>query len=473
MVRRWSISSSMRSGSRSTSPPRCPTIIQSNRAPRRADGHCKSSRSAPASSAGNCTGYGRCRANCRCSAWASPRAPTLSHFYKFGRSPESTLRVLGLLTRYGFDLIRYGRSQALVNGNALIARLAQALFKMGTPVWTFSPATDLITENDRVVGAIVNRNGRLVHVTARRGVVLSSGGFAHNVERRSEAYSHPARADEHISLTAPGNVGDGARMAEKAGGYVAADIPNSGAWMPISRVPRPDGTWGPILHSVSQGKPGMIAVLRNGLRFADESVSYRRFCRASDCQSAEWATGRRLPDLRSWRVREIRPRLCQAISAARQADQCRLSLQGRFDPRTHRRDWHRSGRARQDRDRLQCPRGKRGEDPEFGKGSERLWSLHRRTADNPNNPNVAPLTQGPFYAVWMYAGDIGNFAGIKTDGNARVLRKDGSVVDGLFAVGNDMASIFRGRYPGGGALIGPAMTFGFTACAIHRCRGAR
>ena len=51
----------------------------------------------------------------------------------------------------------------------------------------------------------------------------------------------------------------------------------------------------------------------------------------------------------------------------------------------------------------------------------------------------------------------------KTDRHARVLREDGTIIPGLFAVGNDMASIFRGRYPGGGTLIGPAMTFGFTA----------
>src|SRR5690606_13642303 len=102
-------------------------------------------------------------------------------------------------------------------------------------------------------------------------------GFAHNVERRSQAYPHSALAEEHVSMTAPGNVGDGARMAEQAGGYVDNTVSNAGAWMPVSKVPRPDGTWGGIIHSVNQGKPGMIAVLRNGRRFADESVSYHDF----------------------------------------------------------------------------------------------------------------------------------------------------------------------------------------------------
>jgi hypothetical protein len=31
----------------------------------------------------------------------------------------------------------------------------------------------------------------------------------------------------------------------------------------------------------------------------------------------------------------------------------------------------------------------------------------------------------------------------------------------LFAIGNDAASIFGGSYPGAGATLGPAMTFGY------------
>ena len=126
----------------------------------------------------------------------------------------------------------------------------------------------------RVVGAVVVRNGQPIEVRARRGTILASGGFAQNPERRSAVYSHPAGAEEHISLTAPGNIGDGARMAESMGGFVDTDVQNCGAWMPVSRVPRSDGTWGAILHSVNHGKPGMISVLRNGKRFADESLSY-------------------------------------------------------------------------------------------------------------------------------------------------------------------------------------------------------
>ncbi len=385
----------------------------------------------------------------------------LSHFYKFGRSVHSTFRVAALLAKYGYDVVRYGRGQSLVNGNALVARLASALFGMATPIWTFSPASELIMEDDRVVGAVINRNGREVHVKARRGIVLASGGFAHNVERRAQIYTHPALADEHISLTAPGNVGDGARMAENVGGYIASDIPNSGAWMPISRVPRPDGTWGAIIHSVNQGKPGMIAVLRNGRRFVDESVSYHDFVERliSHPDSGRPAGAFLICDRKAFSkyglgyAKPFLPTrsLIDAGYLYKADSIAVLARQIGVDPDTLSRtvtEYNRHAVA--------------GEDPEFSKGKS-VYGHYLGDVSNPTNPNVAPLAGGPFYAVWMYAGDIGNFAGIKTDEHARVVRKDGSVVAGLFAVGNDMASVFRGRYPGGGSLIGPAMTFGFTA----------
>jgi succinate dehydrogenase/fumarate reductase flavoprotein subunit len=68
-----------------------------------------------------------------------------------------------------------------------------------------------------------------------------------------------------------------------------------------------------------------------------------------------------------------------------------------------------------------------------------------------------------FYAIKMVVGDLGTYAGIKTDENARALDANGGAIEGLYAAGNDMASIMGGNYPGAGITLGPALTFGYIA----------
>jgi predicted oxidoreductase len=103
-----------------------------------------------------------------------------------------------------------------------------------------------------------------------------------------------------------------------------------------------------------------------------------------------------------------------------------------------------------------------GKDLQFRRG----WRVYNRfLGDKTHQPNpcVAPIEAGPFYAVKVVMGDLGTFAGVKTDAQARVLDANGKPIDGLFAAGNDNASVMGGGYPGGGITLGPAMTFGFIA----------
>lgn len=385
----------------------------------------------------------------------------LRHLYKFGRSLKSTVRVARLLSRFGWDKVVHGRGRSLVNGNALVARLAAAFFAMKGELWTLAPARELLTSDGRVSGAVVHRNGSLVNVRARRGVVLASGGFSHDVDRRRKLYRHAAGQDEHVSIVAPGNVGDGARLAESAGGFIDNDMANPAAWMPISRVPRLDGSWGGIIHSVNQGKPGTIAVLRNGKRFTDESHSYHEFIESliDHAESGSPAGAFFICDhdaFSRYGLGYAKPflpigGLLKNGYIARAETVRDLAAQIGVDP-----------------DALHATvatynvHAERGEDPEFGKGLN-AYGHYLGDETNAHNPNVAPLKRGPFYALWFYAGDVGSFAGIRTDGNGRVMRSDDTPVAGLYATGNDMANVFRGHYPGAGSLIGPAMTFGFAA----------
>ena len=61
------------------------------------------------------------------------------------------------------------------------------------------------------------------------------------------------------------------------------------------------------------------------------------------------------------------------------------------------------------------------------------------------------------------AGSLGTFAGLETNENAQVLGADDMPIAGLYAAGNDMASVMGGHYPSGGITLGPAMTFGYIA----------
>ncbi|HXJ27445.1 MAG TPA: FAD-binding protein, partial [Streptosporangiaceae bacterium] len=77
--------------------------------------------------------------------------------------------------------------------------------------------------------------------------------------------------------------------------------------------------------------------------------------------------------------------------------------------------------------------------------------------------NLAQLARPPFYAARIVPGDLGTKGGLCTDEHARVLRADGTPIEGLFAAGNASAAVMGHSYAGAGATIGPAMTFGYIA----------
>ena len=79
------------------------------------------------------------------------------------------------------------------------------------------------------------------------------------------------------------------------------------------------------------------------------------------------------------------------------------------------------------------------------------------------NPCLAPIVEAPFYAFPIYPGDIGTNGGLVTDDVARVLDTAGNPIPGLYAAGNNAATMMGESYPGAGATLGPALTFGYVA----------
>lgn len=387
----------------------------------------------------------------------------LWHFYRAFKSLASFLYVTRRLTRFGLDKAFTGRSQMLTNGNALAARLYRTARDLGVEVLLDSPVKALERDADgAVTGATILTPQGQRRVMAARGVVLACGGFPQDIARRKTLYKHPSAEGEHVSAASPGNTGDGLSLAERIGAATVLDYPNAGAWAPTSLVPRPDGTKGPFPHFVDRGKPGVIAVQRNGRRFVNEANSYHDFV-----QGMERATPPGQPveaflicdhrTIRKYGLGYVKPAplpLKPNIKSGYLVEGKTLEDLARnagLDPVAFKETVARFN--------SEVPNGV---DTEFGRGSTAYNRFHGDPEITPN-PCMAPISDGPFYALRVIPGSIGTFAGIRTDHHARALDEDGAVIRGLYAVGNDMASVLGGNYSGGGITLGPGMAFGFIA----------
>src|SRR5260370_7054005 len=127
------------------------------------------------------------------------------HFMRATKSPTSALYVAKRLSKHFLDVMRHGRGMTLTNGNALAGRLAKSAFDLKIPLWLSSPVRELIVENGAVRGAMVEREGRLIRVHAKRGGILACGGFPHDGVRPKALAPHAPKGTEHYSPGPTGN----------------------------------------------------------------------------------------------------------------------------------------------------------------------------------------------------------------------------------------------------------------------------
>lgn len=385
----------------------------------------------------------------------------LSAFLTLTRSWRSLLHVSQRVGRHLFDLAWHGRAMQLRNGVALVARLAKSADDLGVLLWESAPARRLSMQGSRVCGAVVETARGEVVIHARKAVMLATGGFANDIERRRTLFARTPTGHEHLALPPQGVEGDGLRLGETAGGEVATELASAAAWCPVSRVPYPDGSVGHFPHIIERAKPGIIGVLANGKRFVNEADGYYDYVKAM----VEHAPG---SEVASWLICShrfqrryglgisrpfplpIKPHLDSGYLKVGNTLEALAGACG-IDPQGLRRtvdDFNRHARL--------------GQDPAFGRGGS---AYNRKQGDALHQPNpcVAPIEQGPFYAVKVEAGSFGTFAGLKTNEHAQVLDRQGLPIAGLYAAGSDMASIMGGHYPAGGINLGPAATFGYIA----------
>ena len=388
--------------------------------------------------------------------------PEIKHFMRVFKSVASFAYVTKRLGRHFFDVLGHGRGMTLTNGNALAGRLAKAAMDLKIPVWLSSRVSKLVMEFDGVTGALVQNQGKVVRVHASKGVVLACGGFPHDIERRKQLFPHAPTGREHYSPSPAANTGDGLRLAEAVGGRVDETIPQAAAWVPASVTTRQDGSKGVMPHFIDRAKPGVIAVTPKGERFTNEGNSYHDFAQAmvQACKGEPEVSAWLLCDhkaLRDYGLGCVAPaplplrRHLESGYLTCGKSIAELARKIGIDPSLLEATVNKFNHG-----------ARVGEDSAFGKGSK-AYNRYQGDALVTPNPCVAPLENGPYYAIKLVVGDIGTFAGLVTDEKTRVLDESRQPIRGLYAVGNDAASVMGGNYPGAGITLGPALTFGYVA----------
>ena len=386
--------------------------------------------------------------------------PDLKHFLNATKSLGSALFVASRILAHGRDVMVHGRGVRLVNGNALAARLLKTALDRAIPLWSSSPAIQLLKENGRVAGAIVDKDGTAIRVDARHGVVFAAGGFPHDADRTRRHFKHLHAGTAHASLTPEGNTGDTLRMAEDVNAALDDSFPNAAAWVPVSLIARKDGSVGRFFHLIDRAKPGVIAVTREGRRFTNESENYHDFVSAmmDACTGTKEVSAFMICDhrtIRRYGLGAVRPSPLPLFPHVRSGylktgrSIRELAISAGIVPEDLERTIEEVNRD-----------AAAGRDRAFNRGAT---SYQRLLGDENFSPNpcIGEISVAPFYAVKIIPGDIATYHGLVTDERTRVLDAERKPIPGLFAVGNDAASIFGGSYPDAGATLGPAMTFGY------------
>lgn len=392
----------------------------------------------------------------------------IAHLMKIGKSLQSSLYSAKLISSYFAGKLRHGRGTRLVMGNALIGRMLLAARRLGVTILTETETTAFTTDDQGVTGLTLRQKGMEKRVAVTGGVVLASGGFARHPKMRNEKLPHPV---PEWSPSAPGHTGTLHDLAFTVGARHNDTAAQTCFWAPVSHRRRPDGSMAVFPHFVfDRSKPGIISVGRDGRRFVNESTSYHLFVSAMYAANTD---GSHVPTyiiadaaaLKKYGLGMIRPGgadirpfladgyLTQGATLDELATKLGIDAAGLKESVARNNAY-----------------AKTGVDEDFARGTTVYERANGDPAHGPN-PTLGPLETAPYYAVKLWPGDIGSAMGLVGDEYARLLRADGSVIDGLYACGNDLQSIMGGVYPGPGITVGPAIVFGAIA-ARHAAQRA-
>lgn len=362
------------------------------------------------------------------------------------RTPRG-IEISAKLVGIGVGGLAIGR-EYVAGGSALAAGMFAGVRAANIPVWLNAPLKGLVTENGKVTGVVVSRDGKDVTVKASRGVLLSAGGFDRNAALRHQ-YQSP-QLDTSWCLGNPENTGDTIAIAQTAGADLA--FMDEAWWFPAVPVPGPQ----PGTLLAERSLPGQVIVNQQGHRFMNEAVNYM--------SAGHEFIKQKLP---VWMVfdqrfrnhylfsglvfpRQPLPKAWYDAGIAVKADSIAALAQKVGLPELP---------ATVARFNLLAASGR---DDDFHRGDSAYDRYYGDPTVTPN-PCLGPIEKGPFYAVQVVPGDLGTCGGVRADGFARALRPDGSVIEGLYASGNAAGNAFGRVYPGPGATIGQGLVYGYIA----------
>jgi 3-oxosteroid 1-dehydrogenase len=342
----------------------------------------------------------------------------------------------------------------LTGGRALIGRFLSAMAENPDVTAHLGTAlVELLTEEGRVIGAVVERDGERQVIRARRGVLLATGGFERNAAMRAE-YGVPGAAFD--TMGAPLNMGLAHRAAIATGASI--DLMDQAWWSP--GLVHPDGRAVFALCFT-----GGIFVDRAGRRFVNESAAYDRLARKVIEAMRDGRVGERYWMAYDSRAGEQPPVMAPNVSFSPTADYQSAGL------------WVQADTLEDLANKIGVPAGNLvdtvrrfngfaqcGEDDDFGRGGESF----DRAFTGDASPLV-PIDTPPYRAAAFGISDLGTKGGLRTDVDARVLDADDRQIPGLYAAGNTMAAVSGETYPGGGNPIGASLLFSHRA-ALHMAR---
>lgn len=383
------------------------------------------------------------------------------------KTPKSFLYTLKLVGRYYRDKLLYGQTARSVMGHALIARMLDSVLERSIDLTVSTEVTELKPNSDGSVQLTLKQNGVQKQLQAKGGLILASGGFGRDLNKRKTIYP---QGTPNLSPAAPGHTGELHQQVMSLGACYGTADDQPAFWAPVSTRKRADGSLAVFPHFVfDRSKPGTVCIDQTGKRFINESRSYHEFGKVM----LEGGTN-------------TNPVWIICDADALQKYGLGMVRLGGDDPRPYLADGYLIAGNTLDElaQKLQVPAenlkasiaqmneaADSGVDTVFKRGST-VYQRANGDANHQPNPTLGAIKTAPFYAVQLHPADIGTARGLQADTSARLLREDGSVIDGLYACGNDLNSIMGGTYPGPGITIGPGIVFGYIA-AQHASQRAK